>query len=143
MAAQDDVEPRVDHEDGAEEDDEGPRSSEAGHRVRDPFAQRGFLLDDVVGIAAGPDPDQLLGGVELAPEDGQHVHARHRLALEQGGDVVPTYLQADGVFEGEGVGLVRCLLQHGGEAKKVAVARLIDEDFLMVFVHRGHAHRPR
>ena len=89
------------------------------------------------------DPGQLLGGVELVPEDGQHVHTRHRLALEQGGDVVPTYLQADGVFEGESVGLVRCLLQHGGEAKKIAVAGLIDEDFLMVFVHRGHAHRPR
>ena len=39
-----------------------------------------------------------------------------------------------------GAGLVGSLLQHGGEAEKLAVAGLIDDDFLVVLVDGGDLH---
>ena len=41
-------------------------------------------------------------------------------------------------FHGDGVCLVGRLVQHGGEAEKLAMAGLVDHNFLVVFVDRGH-----
>jgi hypothetical protein len=35
---------------------------------------------------------------------------------------------------------VRRLVQHGSEAEKLAHRRLIHHHFLLVLIHRGHAH---
>ena len=75
--------------------------------------------------------------MELAAEHGEHVHAGVRLALQQHRDVVAVDLDAGGFFERERVGLVRRLLEHRREAEKLAVRRLIDDDFLMVLVDGG------
>ena len=45
-----------------------------------------------------------------------------------------------GLFQGDGVGLVRRLVQHRSEAEELAVAGLVDHDLLMVFVDRGDLH---
>ena len=44
---------------------------------------------------------------------------------------------------GDRVGLVRRLLQHRGEAEKLAVARLVDHDFLVIFIDGGDLDRAR
>ncbi len=73
-------------------------------------------------------------------EHGQHVHASHGLPLKQSGDVVTADLDTGGLFDDERVGLVRGLIQHGGETEKLTVAGLIDEDFLMIFVDGCDLH---
>ena len=67
-------------------------------------------------------------------EDRQHIHARHGLALEQRRDVVAVDLDACGFLQCERSRLVGRLFQHGGEAEKLAVAGLIDQDLLVIFV---------
>ena len=47
--------------------------------------------------------------------------------------------KAFGFFEGDGVGLMRSLLEHGGKAEKFAVGRFVDDDFLVVFVNSRDA----
>ena len=81
--------------------------------------------------------------MELLAEDGQHIHARHRFASEQSGDVVGADLNTRGFFRGEGAGLVRRLRQHGGEAEKLAVPGLIDDDLLLILVNGRNLHRAR
>src|SRR5262249_11168878 len=95
----------------------------------------GFLLDDFVGIATGPDADELLRGVELTAENGEHVHTCVRFALQQNKDVVPVDFEALGLFDGYGVGLMRSLVKHGSKTEEFAVGWLVDDDFLMVFIH--------
>ena len=87
-------------------DDECPRSAEAGDPIGDALAEGHVFLDDVVGIAAGADPHQLLRGVKLAAQHGQHVHPGVRFALQQNGDIVAVHFQAHRFFNGDGLGLM-------------------------------------
>ncbi len=105
------------------------------------WAKRGFLLDDLVGIAAGPAAHQLLGGMKLAAEGGHHVHAGHRFAKQQRFDGGAVHFQAGGLFDGVRAGAVMDLLDHGRKTEKLAVPRLVHDDLLVVLVKRGHAHR--
>ena len=47
-----------------------------------------------------------------------------------------------GFLQGDGVGLVRSLIEHGGEAEELTRRRLVDDDFLSVFIDRGYANSP-
>ena len=61
-----------------------------------------------------------------------------RFALQQNGDIVAVHFEAHtSLADGDGVGLMRRLLEHGSEAKELAFRRLIDDDFLMVLIHGG------
>ena len=64
----------------------------------------------------------MLRRVELAGNSGQHIHAGVRLALEQDGDVVAVHFDAYGFFEGDRAGLMRGVLEHGGETEELAWA---------------------
>src|SRR5256885_13901028 len=69
---------------------------------------------------------------------------RHtRLQGDWSSDVCSSDLAIDfkafGFFEGDGVGLMRSLLEHGGKAEKFAVGRFVDDDFLVVFVNSRDA----
>ncbi len=48
----------------------------------------------------------------------------------------------DGLVQRHRVGLMRGLLEHGGESEELPARRLVDDDFLLVLVDRGHPHRP-
>jgi len=98
------------------------------------FAEGGFLFDYFIRIAARANSDELLRGMELTAEDGEHVHSGVGLFLQQHHNVVAIDFKAFGFFEGDGVGLMRSLLEHGGKAEEFAVGRLVDDYFLMVFV---------
>jgi hypothetical protein len=78
--------------------------------------------------------------MELAAEDGQHIHAGQRFLLEQDGNVFAAYLDTLGFFDGEGGRLVGRLIEQGGEAEELAVSRLVDDDLLVVFVDSGDLH---
>ena len=93
-----------------------------------------FFLDHLVGIARRANPHQLLRGVELAAQHGQHVHPGVRLALQQHHDVVAVDLDADRFFERDRLGLMRRLIEHGGKAEELAVRRLVDDDVLVILV---------
>jgi alditol oxidase len=136
---QDDAEDDIGAHGAEEEEDEGPGAAEAGDVVCDALAEGLFLFDDVVGIAGGAEPDEVLRGVELAGDDGEHVEAGEGLGLDEDGDVVAVDFEADGFFIGGGCGFVGSLLEHGGESEEVAVVGLVDEDFLLVFVDGGDA----
>ena len=73
--------------------------------------------------------------MKLAAQHGQHVHSGMRFALQQSGDVVAVHLQAHGFRDGDGLGLVRRLVEHGRKAKELAFRRLIDHDLLVVLIH--------
>ena len=105
--------------------------------VGDALAEGLFLVDHVVGVTAGADADELLAGVELTSEDGEHVHAGEGFALEEDGDVVAVDLDAGGLVDGHGAGLMGGLLEHGGEAEELAVAGGVDDDLLVVLVDDG------
>jgi hypothetical protein len=77
----------------------------------------------------------LLGGVKLAAEDGEHVHAGVRFFLEKDHDVIAVDFEAFGFLQCYGIGLVRRLFEHGSEPEKFSMLRLVDDDLLMVFVH--------
>ena len=64
-----------------------------------------------------------------------------RFALQQSGNIVAVHFQANSLFSRNGVGLMRSLLEHGGEAEKLALRRLVDHDFLMVLVDGRDPHR--
>ena len=64
-----------------------------------------------------------------------------RLALQKNGDVVAVHFEADTLFQRDGVGLMWGLVEHGSEAKKLALRRLVDDDFLLVLVDGGDPHR--
>ena len=95
-----------------------------------------------LGLRVERTPHQLLRGVKLPPEHGEHVHAGMRLAFQQHDDVVAVHFDADSFFERHGVGLVRRLVQHGGEAEKLARRRFVHHHFLMVLIHGGDPHPP-
>jgi hypothetical protein len=78
--------------------------------------------------------------MKLLAEHGQHIHTCHGFALEQSGDVVAADLDARGFFYGERARLVGRLLRHGGEAEKLAVAGLIDQDLLVILVDGRDLH---
>jgi hypothetical protein len=94
-------------------------------------------------MAIGAYPHQLLRGVELVPQGGQHVHAGVGLALQQNQNVVAVHFDALGGLKRNRLGLVRALLQHGGKAKKFPGGGLVHDHFLMVLIHRGNAHAAR
>ena len=137
FAAADVAQQGVGDEGDAEGDDEGPGAAEAGDLVRDAFAEGFLLVDEFVGVAIGADADELLGGVNLACGDGEHVEAGQGLAGEQDGDIVAVDLEAGSGLGGGGGGLVGDAFEHGGEAEDVAVGGLGEEDFLAVFVDEG------
>src|SRR5437016_1205706 len=121
-------------------DNESPGSAEAGDGVRDAFPKRRFLLDHLVCVSVGTDAHQLLGAVKLPPQHGQHVHACVRLALQQHGNILPVDFDALALIERRSAGLVGSLLEHGSKAEKLAGAGLVNYDFLMILIHRGHAN---
>jgi hypothetical protein len=86
-------------------------------------------------------PHQLLRGVKLAAQHSEHVHAGERLALEQDRDIVAVDLEADGLFESDGRGLMGRLLQHGSETEKLAVLGFVDDDLLVVLIDRRDTNR--
>ncbi len=102
-----------------------------------------FFLDDFVRIAGGAHAHQLLRGVELAAQHGQHIHPGHRLALQQDRDVVAVHFQADRFFQSDSIGLMRGLLQHRSEAEEFSRGGFIDDDLLMIFVNGSHPDRAR
>lgn len=137
--SEEDAEAGIDDEAAQEGEDELPGAAEAGYGVCDALSPSGFFFDERVGIAAGAHLDEALGGVELAAHHGEHVEAGLGLAFEKDSDVVAVNLEAGGLFCSHGVGLVRGLVEHGGEAEEAAVGGLVDENFLLVFVKGGDA----
>ena len=93
-------------------------------------------------MAIGANPHQPLRSVELASEHGQHIHAGVRLALQENRDILAIHFEANCFLERHGVGLMRGLVQHGGEAEKFAEGRLVYHNFLIVFVDGGDPHTP-
>ena len=73
----------------------------------------------------------------MPAENGEHVHSGVRLALQKSCDVITVYLNANSFFGGDGIRLVRSLFEHGREAEKISVRRLINHHFLMIFVNRA------
>src|SRR5262249_61634600 len=132
---------RVEGKDDREGRNERPGAAEAGDGVGDALARSLLFLDDHVRIAGGAYSDQLVSSMELSSKHRQHVHPGERLSLEQDLYVMPIDLDADGLLQREGAGLVRRLFQHRREAEEIPVHRLVDQDFLLVFVDRGHANR--
>src|SRR5258708_5892384 len=65
------------------------------------------------------------------------------LALQKNGDVFTGDLETGGLLEGNRIGLMRSLFEHGGETKKLAVSRLVDDDFLMIFIDGRNANPAR
>ena len=66
-----------------------PGASEAGNRIGQALAQRSLLFNQFIRMAIGTDAYQLLRGVKLVPQHGEHVHAGVRLALQQRQDIAP------------------------------------------------------
>ncbi len=130
----------VSGESEGEGEDKCPRAAESRNGVGDALAESGFAIDDFVGMAHGAHANQLLRGVELASQHPKHFHAGQGLALQENGDVLTVHFDADGLVDGNGVGLVRSLLQHGGEAEELAMRGLVDHDFLMLLIDGGHAN---
>src|SRR5689334_15749612 len=91
-------------------------------------------------MASGAHAHEPLRGVELFAENGEHVHAGKRLALQKNGDVIARDLQAGGLFESDGVGLMRRLLQHRGETKEFAVSWLVDDHLLVILIDGRDPH---
>ena len=91
-------------------------------------------------MAQRANADELLGGMKLASQHRQHVHRRVRLALDQHQDVAAIDLDADRLLRRRGFGLMLGLLQHGGEAEELPRPGLVDDDFLIVVIHRRDAH---
>src|SRR5713101_937188 len=116
--------------------DEAPGSAELDHRVRDALGKRRFRFDHFVRIAHRADSHELLRGVKLPPQHGQHIHSRMRLALQQRRNVASADFHALCFLHGRRAGLVSRLFQHRGESKERAVTRLIHNDLLLVFVYR-------
>ena len=56
--------------------------------------------------------------------------------FENASCVVAGDFEADGVFDCCGVGLMRSLLEHGGETEEFAWAGFIDHNLLIIFVDR-------
>src|SRR5438034_6592992 len=81
--------------------------------------------------------------MELATQNGEHVHSRVGLALKQDRDIMTVYLNADRFLLSRSHGLMRRLLQHRCEAEEFSGRRLIDHHFLMVFINCGEPDRPR
>src|SRR5215469_1362485 len=138
--SQGNVDGDVDDGQDAENNNECPRASKLRHGVSNAFAKGGFAFNDFVGVAAGAQAHDLLRSMELLAKDGEHVHAGMRLSLEQSGDIVARDLQTGGLFQGDGVRLVRGFLQHGREAKEFAVSGLVDDHFLLILIDRGDAN---
>src|SRR6266852_3095083 len=120
--------------------DEGPRPAELHHGVRDALGQRRFCFDHFVRVAHRAKTHEMLRSVELPPQHSQHIHSRVRLALQQRRDVSAADFHALRFLNGRRAGLMRRLLQHRREAKKLAVRRLIHHDFLLIFVDCGDPH---
>jgi hypothetical protein len=78
--------------------------------------------------------------MELAAENGQHIHASQGFSLEKDGDVLAAYLDTLGLIDGKRGGLVDGFLQHGSEAEELAVAGLIDQDLLVILIDGGDVH---
>ncbi len=132
-----DAERGVEEQGDPEEDDEGPGAAEAGDDVGDAFAEGFLFFDELIGVAGGAKADEVLRGVELAGDDGEHVEAGGGFGVDEGGDVVAVDFEAGGGFGGDGGGFVGDLVEHGGEAEEVTVVGLVDEDLLLVFVGGG------
>ena len=71
-----------------------------------------LLFDDLVRIAGGAQPHQLLRRMKLMAESCQQVHARIGFPLNQHRDIVSRYLDANALFQRNRAGLMRRLLQH-------------------------------
>ena len=65
-----------------------------------------------------------------------------RFPLQQDGDVFSIDLQAYGRLYCHRIRLVRRLVDHGRESEQAAVVWIVDQDLLLVFIHRCHAHAP-
>lgn len=76
--------------------------------------------------------------MDLAALRGEQIHTRHRLPAKQGRNVLPGNLQALGLFERHGAGMVRRLFEHGSETEELTVSRFVDHHLLLVFIHGGH-----
>ena len=106
MPVSDDVDGRIDDQHDAEimmKDHEPPKRATVS-AMRSPKVDSSSMTS--LAIAAGAAADELLRGMKLAAQDGEHVHAGVRLAFEQRGDVVAIDFEAGGFFDGHGVGLV-------------------------------------
>jgi hypothetical protein len=75
--------------------------------------------------------------MELASEDGEHVHPGQGLALEKDSNIVAIYLYAERFLESNGCGLVGCLVEHGSEAEEFAGGWRIHDNLLVIFIDRG------
>src|ERR1700678_2971391 len=80
--------------------------------------------------------------MELTSQDRKHIHACHRLTLQQDGDVVTTDLDTDRLFDGDSVSLVWGFLKHRSKTKEFAMAWLVHQYLLMVLVHRRYVNLP-
>ena len=81
--------------------------------------------------------------MKLPSENGEHIHSGVRLTLQKNGNVIAIHFNANGFFGGDGIGLMRGLFEHRREAEKFSVLRLVDHNFLMVFVNGGDLHVAR
>ena len=127
----------------AKRDDEGPGAAEARDGVGDALAKGRFLFDHLVGIAHGTRARQFLGRVHLARHHRQNIQPRVRFPLDEHRDVMAVRLDANGLFERDGAGVMRRLFEHRGEAEEFAGHRLGDHHFLLIFIDGGDAHLAR
>jgi hypothetical protein len=94
-------------------------------------------------MSSRTEADQLLRGVKLTSDDAQHVHAGMRLLAQERLDIVPIDLEAHGLLDRRGIGLMRRPIEHRGKSTEVTRCRTIDDDILMVFIDHGHQHLSR
>ena len=81
--------------------------------------------------------------MKLPAHDGQHIHSRHRLLLQQNRNIIAADLETDRLFHRKRGGLVRRIFKHRGKAEEIAMTWLIHQHLLMVLVHRRHPYRTR
>jgi hypothetical protein len=78
--------------------------------------------------------------MKLAGLHGEHVEAGRGAMGNERGNVVAADFKTGHLIVGDRRGLVRGLGNQGGKAEKVAVSRLVDEDFLLILVGGDDPH---
>jgi hypothetical protein len=77
--------------------------------------------------------------VELTPEEREQINDGVGLLLKKGQQIVAVEFDASDVAGGHGLGLMRGLLEHGGQTEVLSRAGLMQDNFLVVFVDGSDA----
>ena len=62
------------------------------------------------------------------------------LALQQRGDIVAVDFEALTFLHGDGLGLMRGLIEHGGETEELSLGGLVHDDLLLILIDGRDPH---